>query len=133
MNTKRRICVITGSRSDYGIMSNFLRKLQSTKDLELKLIVTCMHLIPKYGNSYKEILREEIIRLNNNCEKLDKDDLINKIKKTSNYDIPYFVAKNQKAMDFLKWRPKTNIRDTIIKTYNWINLNKKLIKKYYNE
>ena len=36
-------------------------------------------------------------------------------------------------MNFFEMRPKTNIRDTIIKTYNWINLNKKLIKKYYNE
>ncbi len=72
--------------------------------------------------------------LTNYCQKITKNKIkINKIKKTSNYDIPYFVAKNQKAMDFLKWRPKTNIRDTIIKTYNWINLNKKLIKKYYNE
>ena len=72
--------------------------------------------------------------LTNYCQKITKNKIkINKIKKTSNYDIPYFVAKNQKAMNFLKWRPKTNIRDTIIKTYNWINLNKKLIKKYYNE
>ncbi len=72
--------------------------------------------------------------LTNYCQKITKNKIkIDKIKKTSNYDIPYFVAKNQKAMDFLKWRPKTNIQDTIIKTYNWINLNKKLIKKYYNE
>ena len=59
MKTKRRICVITGSRSDYGIMSNFLRKTIN-KRLRTKLIVTCMHLIPKYGNSYKEILKDQI-------------------------------------------------------------------------
>ncbi len=57
---KRKICVITGSRADYGIMSNFLKTLQKTKNVNLKLIVTCMHLIPKYGNSYREIIKDKI-------------------------------------------------------------------------
>tara|TARA_Y100000589_G_C27074025_1_gene596668 strand:- start:16 stop:543 length:528 start_codon:yes stop_codon:yes gene_type:complete len=42
-----------------------------------------------FCDSYKELLTEEIIRLNNNSEKLDKDDLINKIKKT--YKNRYFI------------------------------------------
>ena len=58
MKLKKKICVITGSRADYGIMSNFLKKLQSSKEFDLKLIVTCMHLLPKYGNTYKEILND---------------------------------------------------------------------------
>ncbi len=60
MKFKRKICVITGSRADYGIMSNFLKKLQNTRNMDLKLIVTCMHLIPKYGNSYTEIVKDKI-------------------------------------------------------------------------
>lgn len=42
-----------------------------------------------FCNSYKQLLMEEIIRLNNNTDKLDKDDLIDKIKKT--YKNRYFI------------------------------------------
>jgi len=60
MSFKKNICVISGSRADYGIMSKLLRKMQLSKNIDLKLIVTCMHLIPKYGNTYKEILKDKI-------------------------------------------------------------------------
>ena len=90
MKTKRRICVITGSRSDYGIMSNFLRKLQSTKDLELKLIVTCMHLIPKYGNSYKEILKDQI-KIHKKITLPIKDDKIYTISKATGIGLIKFT------------------------------------------
>ena len=52
---RKRICIITGSRSDYGILSSFLKKIQIDKYFDLKLIVTAMHLAPKYGNTFKEI------------------------------------------------------------------------------
>ena len=57
---KRKICIITGSRSDYGILSSFLKKIQNDKNFDLKLIVTAMHLAPKYGNTYKEILKDNV-------------------------------------------------------------------------
>lgn len=57
---KRKICIITGSRSDYGILSSFLKKIQNDKNFDLKLIVTAMHLAPKYGNTFKEILKDNI-------------------------------------------------------------------------
>ena len=60
MNFKKKIFVITGSRSDYGIMSHVLKEMQQSKKIDLKLIVTCMHLIPQYGNSYKEIIKDGI-------------------------------------------------------------------------
>ena len=90
MKTKRRICVITGSRSDYGIMSNFLKKLQSTKDFELKLIVTCMHLIPKYGNSYKEILKDQI-KIHKKITLPIKDDKIYTISKATGIGLIKFT------------------------------------------
>lgn len=43
-----------------------------------------------FCNNYKEHLTTEIIRLNANTDKLDKDDLINKIKKT--YKNRYFIT-----------------------------------------
>ena len=73
-------------------------------------------------------------KLTNLCQKVTKNRIkIKQIKKTSIYDIPYFVSKNVKAKHLLSWKPRTNIKDIITKTYNWINGNKKLIKKYYNE
>jgi len=60
MTKRKSFCVITGSRADYGILSFFLKELQKSKFFDLKLIVTCMHLLPKYGNTYKEILKDKI-------------------------------------------------------------------------
>lgn len=57
---RKRICIITGSRSDYGILSSFLKKIQIDKYFDLKLIVTAMHLAPKYGNTFKEILKDNV-------------------------------------------------------------------------
>ena len=56
----KKVCVITGSRSDYGILSPLLKELQNSKYFDLKLIATCMHLMPRYGNTYKEILKDKI-------------------------------------------------------------------------
>ncbi len=60
MIKKKKVSVITGSRADYGIMSYLLKNLQESKHFELRLIATCMHLIPKYGNTYKEILQDKV-------------------------------------------------------------------------
>ena len=57
---KRKICIITGSRSDYGIMSNFLRSIQKNKSFDLKLIVTGMYLIPRFGNTFREIENDKV-------------------------------------------------------------------------
>ena len=76
----------------------------------------------------------DLRKLTSLCQKVTKNKIkIKRIKKTSIYDIPYFVSKNAKAKRLLSWKPRTNIKDIISKTYNWINGNKKLIKRYYNE
>jgi len=47
--------VVTGSRAEYGILSPLLEKIKRSHKLELKLIVTGMHLQKKYGLTVKEI------------------------------------------------------------------------------
>jgi len=47
--------VVTGSRAEYGILSPLLEKIKRSHKLELRLIVTGMHLQKKYGLSVKEI------------------------------------------------------------------------------
>ena len=43
----KKICVITGSRADYGILSNFLKRLN--REFELYIIATGSHLSKKFG------------------------------------------------------------------------------------
>ncbi|MCT4616241.1 MAG: UDP-N-acetylglucosamine 2-epimerase [Marinifilaceae bacterium] len=52
---KRKVLVITGTRAEYGLLSNVLRLLKEDDEFELQLIATGMHLSPDYGYTYKEI------------------------------------------------------------------------------
>lgn len=51
----RKICVVTGTRAEYGIMSRLIRLINDSDKTQLQLIATNMHLSPKYGETYKEI------------------------------------------------------------------------------
>ena len=51
----RKICAITGTRAEYGIMSRLLEYIDNDPDLELQIIATNMHLSPEFGLTYKEI------------------------------------------------------------------------------
>ncbi len=55
---KRKIAVVTGTRAEYGILKPLIRKIKNSPNLDLSLIVTGMHLIPQFGSTYKEILRD---------------------------------------------------------------------------
>jgi len=50
-----KVCVVTSTRADYGILSGLLKKLDADRDIELKVVVTGMHLLPEFGETYKEI------------------------------------------------------------------------------
>lgn len=56
--SKRKICVITGTRAEYGLLYWLMKEIREDKDLELQLIVTGMHLSPEFGLTYKEIEKE---------------------------------------------------------------------------
>ncbi len=55
---KRKICVVTGTRADYGLLSPLLKEIKSDKELQLQLIATGMHLSPEFGCTFKEIEKE---------------------------------------------------------------------------
>lgn len=55
---RRKICVITGSRSEYGILYYLIKELSIDKHLDLQLVVTGMHLSPEFGLTYKEIEKD---------------------------------------------------------------------------
>lgn len=51
----KNVCVVTGSRAEYGIMRTLLLKLNTEKSINLDVVVTAMHLEEKYGYTYKQI------------------------------------------------------------------------------
>lgn len=51
----RKICVITGSRAEYGLLRWVLQGIRDDPDLILQVIATGMHLSPVFGLTYKEI------------------------------------------------------------------------------
>lgn len=51
----RRICIITGTRAEWGLLKQLAKEIDSDPDLELQIIVTGMHLSPEFGLTYQEI------------------------------------------------------------------------------
>jgi UDP-hydrolysing UDP-N-acetyl-D-glucosamine 2-epimerase len=45
----RKICIVTGSRAEYGLLFWLLKEVQSDEHLELQLVVTGAHLAPEFG------------------------------------------------------------------------------------
>ncbi len=54
----RKICVVTSTRAEYGLLYWLLKEIEADSELELQLIVTGMHLSPEFGLTYKEIEKE---------------------------------------------------------------------------
>ena len=54
----RKICVVTGTRAEYGLLCRLMRLIQESSDTQLQVIATNMHLSPKYGNTYQEIEKD---------------------------------------------------------------------------
>lgn len=49
------ICIITGTRAEYGLLKPLIDKIYNSESLKLQLVVTGMHLSPEFGLTYKEI------------------------------------------------------------------------------
>ena len=52
---KRKICIITGTRAEYGLLSGLMRGIKNDSELQLQVIATNMHLSPEFGLTYREI------------------------------------------------------------------------------
>lgn len=55
---KRKICFATGTRAEYGLLSQLMKTISNDPELELQIIATNMHLSPEYGLTYKEIEKD---------------------------------------------------------------------------
>ena len=55
---KRKICVITGTRAEYGLLRWVMQGIKDDPDLTLQIIATGMHLSPEFGLTYREIEKD---------------------------------------------------------------------------
>jgi GDP/UDP-N,N'-diacetylbacillosamine 2-epimerase (hydrolysing) len=69
----RKICVITGSRAEYGLLRWIMRAIADDPDLVLQVIVTGMHLSPEFGLTYRE-LEEDRLKIDRKVEMLTSSD-----------------------------------------------------------
>ena len=51
----RKICIATGTRADWGLLSGIAKALDSRDDVELQIVATNMHLSERYGFTFREI------------------------------------------------------------------------------
>ena len=56
--SKRKVCIVTGSRAEYGLLYWLIKEVEADKNLKLQLIATGMHLSSKFGLTYKEIEKD---------------------------------------------------------------------------
>lgn len=54
----KKVCIVTGTRAEYGALKSIIQKVHQSDDLELHLVVTGMHLSPEFGLTYHEIERD---------------------------------------------------------------------------
>jgi len=55
---KKKVCIVTGTRAEYGLFYPLLKKIKADGQLELQICVTGMHLSPEFGLTYREIERD---------------------------------------------------------------------------
>ena len=51
----RKICVVTGTRAEYGLLRWVMEGIRQAPSLKLQIIATGMHLSPEFGLTYQEI------------------------------------------------------------------------------
>ena len=73
MFKRRKVCVVTGSRAEYGLLYLTMKGICNAAELELQIITTGMHLSPEFGNTYKDIENDDF-DIAYKIEILDRDD-----------------------------------------------------------
>ena len=54
----RKICVVTGTRAEYGLLRWVMEGIRNSSELNLQVIATGMHLSPEFGLTYREIEKD---------------------------------------------------------------------------
>ena len=80
--SKPKICIVTGTRAEYGLFCPLLNLLKNSVDYDLQLLVTGMHLSPEFGLTYKEIEKDGFVISEKIEALLSSDSSVGTIKST---------------------------------------------------
>ena len=70
---RRKICVVTGTRAEYGLLRWVMDGIRASSELELQVIVTGMHLSPEFGLTY-QVIEQDGFRIDKKIEMLLSSD-----------------------------------------------------------
>ncbi len=70
---KFKVCFITGTRAEYGLLKILMKEISKNKKFTLQLIVTGSHLSIPHGNTYREI-ESDGFKINSKCNILNNND-----------------------------------------------------------
>ena len=79
---KRKICAVTGTRAEYGLLYWLMKSIEDNPKLELQIIATGMHLSPEFGLTYREIEKDSFT-INRKIEMLLSADTPSAISKST--------------------------------------------------
>ncbi len=57
----KKVCVVSGTRAEYGLLKPLIQRIDVDCDMELQLVVTGMHLSPEFGLTYREIEQDGFV------------------------------------------------------------------------
>ncbi|WP_394903145.1 UDP-N-acetylglucosamine 2-epimerase [Clostridium butyricum] len=55
----KKVCVVTATRAEYGLLKPLIKRIDYDNELKLQLVVTGMHLVHEYGYTYNHILKDD--------------------------------------------------------------------------
>lgn len=87
---KRKICIVTGTRAEYGLLYWLIKGIHEDSDLELQIVVTGMHLSPEFGLTYREIVKDGF-KIDKKVEMLLSSDTSTAISKSTGLGIIGFA------------------------------------------
>ena len=120
----------------YGGFGNQLRDVLHIDDLcslilkQVKNINRINNKIFTVGGSKKSFT--SLLTLTEFCQNVTGNVVrIKKVKKTSIYDVPYYITNNYFVSKIYRWKPKKNISNIVEDIYFWALKNKNNLKKYF--
>jgi len=97
--------------------------------LQIKKINKINNFTVNIGGGKKNAI--SLKKLTKICQEITSNKIIiSSKKKTSEYDIPYYITNNSKVKKMYKWEPKRTILHVVKDMYKWMILNKKALRKY---
>ena len=68
IKNKKKILFLTSTRADFGKLKSLIKILKTRKEFEVYIVITGMHVLEKFGNTYLEVkkhFRSKIIKFKN--------------------------------------------------------------------